>query len=99
MKKFNMLGKRVLVRTPQSKDVPEYLPGRICDYNIETNKASIVATRPEGFECTYHGVPYDTNMALEVPNSGCWCNFKDLVVKSDAKEEKATQPKKQEATS
>jgi len=92
MKKFKMLGKRVLLRTPGSKETPEYLPGIVASYNIHTHKVSVVATKPEGFQLTVHNVPYDPNMALENPRSGCWCHLTDLVEREEPAEIKTKEP-------
>lgn len=78
MSKFNMLGIRVLFRTPQSKDIPEYLPGLVVNYNPDNHKATVVAWKPEGFNTTCHGVPYEPDMELNIPNAGCYCLFSDL---------------------
>lgn len=84
------------MRPPQTRDIPEYVPGIITDYDTDTKKATIVAWRRGGMNITLHGVPYDENMTLETLMAGCWCyNPEDLSTKIP--DELARSPEKSEA--
>lgn len=79
MARLKNLGRRVLFRSPLSEASPDYWAGRIVNYDPDTERATIVATAPGGWDCTYSSVPYDTNLEFQKP-AGSWCYFDDLEV-------------------